>query len=82
MLARAPASPARGLHHHAWYFNFTYFCTMCGLERRGLVDQNWLERNLSALLLRTLVEQSESIKEDNLGWPVISCVRVLDLGST
>ena len=39
---------------------------MCGLEKLGLVDQNWLERNLSALLLRTLVEgrrqQSESIE--------------------
>ena len=44
------------------YFNFPYFCTMCGLEKLGL-DQNWLERNLSALLLRTLVvgrrQQSE-----------------------
>ena len=56
ILARAPASPAQGLHHHGpRYFNFPYFCTMCGLEKLGLVDQNWLERNLSALLLRTLV---------------------------
>ena len=58
MLARAPASPAQGLHHHRpRYFNFLYFCTMCaGLEKLGLlVDQNWLERNLSALLLRTLL---------------------------
>ena len=57
MLARAPASPAQGLHHHHGprYFNFPDFCTMCGLEELGLVDQNWLERNLSALLLRTLV---------------------------
>ena len=55
MLARGPASPAEGLHHHrSRYFNFPYFCTMCGLEKLGLVDQNWLERNLSALLLRTL----------------------------
>ena len=69
MLARAPASPAQGLHHHGpRYFNFPYFlpvCTMCGLEKLGLVDQSWLERNLSALLLRTLVvgrrQQSESI---------------------
>ena len=46
MLARAPASPAQGLHHHGpRYFNFPYFCTMCGLEKLGLlVDQNWLER--------------------------------------
>ena len=30
MLARAPASPAQGLHHHApGYFSFPYFCTMC-----------------------------------------------------
>ena len=29
--------------------------TTCGLEKLGLVDQNWLERNLSALLLRTLI---------------------------
>ena len=70
MLARAPASPAQGLRHHEpRYFNFPYFpyfCTMCGLEKLGLVDQNWLERNLSALLLRTLVvgrrQQSESIE--------------------
>ena len=39
---------------------------MCGLEKHELVDQNWLERKLSALLLRTLVvgkrQQSESIE--------------------
>ena len=41
MLARAPASPAQGLHHHGpRYFNFPYFGTMCGLEKLGLVDQN------------------------------------------
>ena len=68
MLARAPASPAQGLHHHHGprYFNFPYFCALCGLEKLGLVDQNRLERNLSALLLRTLVvgrpQQSESIE--------------------
>ena len=67
MLVRAPASPTQGLHHHGpRYFNFPYFCTMCGLEKFGLVDQNWLERNLSALLLRTLVvgwrQQSELIE--------------------
>ena len=45
ILARAPASPAQGLHRHGpRYFNFSYFCTMCGLEKLGLVDQNWLER--------------------------------------
>ena len=55
MLTRVPASPAQGLHHRPRYFIFPSFCTMCGLEKLGLVDQNWLERNLSALLLRTLV---------------------------
>ena len=40
MLARAPASPAQGLHHHgSWYFHFPYFCTMCGLEKLGPVDK-------------------------------------------
>ena len=47
-------------------FQFSSFLYMCGLEKLGLVDQNWLERNLSALLLRTLVvgrrQQSESIE--------------------
>ena len=50
MLARSPA----------------YFSTMCGLEKLGFVDQNWLERILFSLLLRTLVvgrrQQSESIE--------------------
>ena len=56
MLARAPASPAQGLHHHGpRYITFPYFCTMCGLEELEGVGQNWLERNLSALLLRTMV---------------------------
>ena len=67
MLAHAPASPAQGLHPYGpRYFNVPYFCTTCGLEKLGFVDQNWLERNLSALLLRTLVvgrrQQSESIE--------------------
>ena len=40
MLACAPASPAQGLHHYGpRYFNFPYFCTMCGLEKLGIVDQ-------------------------------------------
>ena len=65
MLARAPTSPAQGLHHHGpRYFNFPYFCTMFDLEKLGLVDLNCLERSLSALLLRTPVvgrrQQSES----------------------
>ena len=47
---------ARGLHHHHGprFFNFSYLCTMCGLEKLGHVDQNWLERNFSVFLLRTL----------------------------
>ena len=40
MLTRAPASPAQGLHHGPWFFNFPYFCIMCGIEKLGLVDQN------------------------------------------
>ena len=41
MLARAPASPAQGLHHHGpRYFIFPYFCMTYGLEKLGLVDQN------------------------------------------
>ena len=56
MLACASGSPAQRLHHHGpRYFNFSYFCTMCGLEKPGLVDQNWLERNFPVYLLRTLV---------------------------
>ena len=47
-------------------FQFPYFCTMCGLEKLGFVDQNWWERNLFSLLLRTLAvgrrQQSESIE--------------------
>ena len=67
MLARAPASPAQGLHHHGpRYFNFSYLCTMRALEKLGLVDQSWLERIFSFFLLRTLVvsrrQRSESIE--------------------
>ena len=33
ILARAPASSAQGLHHDGpRYFNFSYFCTTCGLR--------------------------------------------------
>ena len=46
-------------------FKFPYFCKMCGLEKLGPVDQNWLERILSALLLGTLIlgrrKQSEGL---------------------
>ena len=73
MLARAPAPPAQSLHHHGpRYFIFSYFCTMCGLEKLGFVDQNWLERNLPSMLLRTLVvgrrQQSESIEVLSIIW--------------
>ena len=41
MLARAPASPAQGLHHYGpRYFNFPYFCTIWGFEKLGLVGEN------------------------------------------
>ena len=49
----------------ALVFQFSHFCTMCDLEKLGLVDQNWLERKFSVFLLRTLVvgrrQHSESI---------------------
>ena len=39
---------------------------MCGLEKLGLVDQNWLERNFSVFLPKRLVvgrrQHSESIE--------------------
>ena len=67
MLNREPASPSQGFNHNGpRYFNFSYFCKMCGLEKLGRVDQNWLERNFSGFLLRTLVvgsrQHSESIE--------------------
>ena len=69
MLARAPASPAQGLHHHGpRYFNFSYFCSMCGLEKLGLVDQNKTGWSVifPFFLLRALVvrrrQHSESIE--------------------
>ena len=42
ILARAPASPARGLHHYHGprYVKFPYSCMMCGLGKLGPVDQN------------------------------------------
>ena len=67
LLARTPASPAEGFHHHGPIgFNFPYYCIMCGLEKLGLVGRNCLERDLSALLLRAVAvgrrQQSESIE--------------------
>ena len=42
MLARAPASPAQGLHHYGpRYFKFLYFCTMCGLENLDLLIKTY-----------------------------------------
>ena len=68
MLARAPVSPAQGLHHHGpRSFNLLVFVQCVALRNLDLiVDQNWLERNLSGLLLKTLVvgrrQQSEWIE--------------------
>ena len=58
MLARAPASPAQGLHHHGpRYFNFPYFCTMCGLEKLGklLIKTGW---NVLASVVRSGTEST------------------------
>ena len=44
MLARAPASQLKVSTTIDLCFSFPYFCSMCGLEKLGLVDQNWLER--------------------------------------
>ena len=44
MLARAPASPAQGLHHHGpRYFNIPYFCTICVALRNLelLIKTDW-----------------------------------------
>ena len=55
MLARAPASPAHGLQHHGHrYFNFPFFSLAAGLEKLGLVHQNSLEGDFSAMSPRTL----------------------------
>ena len=69
MLARAPASPAKGIHHHTMDLGisiFLIFVRCVALRNLDLLIKNWLERNLSALLLRTLVvgrrQQSESIE--------------------
>ena len=53
-------------HHGPRYYNFIYFRTTCCLEKLGPVDHNLFERDLSALLLRTLAvgrrQQFESIE--------------------
>ena len=63
MLTRAPASPAQGLPPWTSVFQFSLFLyNMCGLEKLGLVDQNWLERNFSVFLLRTLVTLTDPLR--------------------
>ena len=66
MLVHALALPAQGLHRHEpRYHIFPSFCMTWGLGKPGLVDQNCLERDVSALFMRTLAvgrrPQSESI---------------------
>ena len=62
--SRADLTSSRPLPPWASVFQFSLF--LCGLEKLGLVDQKWLERNLSPFLVRTLVvgrrQQSESIE--------------------
>ena len=44
MLARVPASPAQGFHHHGRpYFNFPHFYIKCGLEKLWglLIKTDW-----------------------------------------
>ena len=80
-LARVSISPAQGFHHNRpRYLNFPYFCMTCGLGKLGLVYQNWLERELSAFLLRMLavgrrlievaldVEQGGLMNRLDIGW--------------
>ena len=66
MLAHAQTSPAQGLHHRPRYFIFPFFLYNVPLKNLEYCYLNWLERNLTGLLLRTLVvgrrQQSESIE--------------------
>ena len=67
MLARGLASPSsRPPPPWTSVFQFSILCTMYGLEKFGVVDQNWLACYLSTLLLRTRIvgrrQQSESIE--------------------
>ena len=58
MLARAPAPSTQGWPPPPMDLGIT-ISLFSGLEKLGLVDQVWLERDLSALLLRALaVSQS------------------------
>ena len=66
MLARAPASPAQGLHHHGpRYFNFSYFVRCVAMRNLELLSK-LVGTYLSDLLLKTLVvgrrQQFESIE--------------------
>ena len=68
MLARPPASPVQGLHHHGpRYFNFPYFCTKCvALRNLDLLIKTGWSVIFPFSLLRTLVvgrrQHSESIE--------------------
>ena len=53
--SRADSTSSRPPRPWTSVFQFPYVCPMYGLEKLGFVDQNWLERNLSTVLLRTLV---------------------------
>ena len=49
------ALDGRCLHRHGHrHFTFPYLCMTCGLEKSEVVNQDWLERVLSALSLQTL----------------------------
>ena len=66
-LARAPASPAPGLHHYGpRYFNFLTFVQSVALRNLDLLIKTGWSAILSGLLLRTLIvgrrQQSESIE--------------------
>ena len=70
MLARAPASPAQGLHHHGpRYFNFPYFCTMCGLPIRYVVCYDRYDRKSG---MKALLHKREEGNEQNRACPGVS----------
>ena len=67
MLARAPASPGQGLHHHGHrYYNFPCFSMTCGFENLGLLVKTYWSVICPLFLLRTLAvgrqRRSESIE--------------------
>ena len=66
VMGRARVSLAQGPPRHGpRYFNFPYFCMTCGLGKLEPIDQNCLEHDLCAVLLRALAmgkrQRSESI---------------------